>query len=127
MNEMKENEIFDASFPATMEGLEAGTAFLDKIVFNPRIGVIFDEIASNVVRCSGASDFHVRVIRGENLTLIVSDSGTPFDPTKAEDPDVTASAEDRKIGGLGLFLVKKMSKSFSYERKDDRNVVTVVL
>lgn len=55
-----------------------------------------------------------------------SDSGVPFDPLKREDPDVTLPADERPVGGLGIMMVKKLMDSVGYERKDGRNVLTVL-
>lgn len=119
---------YECSFPATIEGMQAGMAFLDKICENPRLDVIFDEIASNIVRCSSAKDFSVKVVKeASGVTLVISDGGTPFDPTTIAEPDVNAPLEERKVGGLGFFMVKKMSKSVSYRRVGDRNVLTIVM
>ncbi len=63
---------------------------------------------------------------GDEMTLIVSDDGHEFDPLAELDPDLDASAEDREIGGLGIFLVKKSMTDLRYERVDGRNVVTAV-
>lgn len=57
----------------------------------------------------------------KHIIFTLSDAGAPFDPTKEEDPDVTLSAEEREIGGLGIFLVNQMMKSVRYERKDEKN------
>ena len=54
------------------------------------------------------------------VTLI--DHGIAFDPTLRKDPDITLSAEDRPIGGLGIFLIKKIMDEVSYQRVDERNV-----
>ena len=50
----------------------------------------------------------------------------PFDPTKAPEADVTLGAEERRIGGLGIFLVKKVMDETSYEYKDGSNRFTIV-
>ena len=50
------------------------------------------------------------------------DHGIAFDPTLRKDPDITLSAEDRPIGGLGIFLIKKIMDEVSYQRVDERNV-----
>lgn len=62
---------------------------------------------------------------GDNKTILftLSDEGGYFDPTKEEMPDVTLSAEEREIGGLGIFLVKQLMKSVNYERKNDKNIL----
>ncbi len=53
------------------------------------------------------------------------DSGIPFDPLKRKDPDVTAGADERAIGGLGIYLAKKLSDEIGYEYKDHKNILTV--
>ena len=61
-----------------------------------------------------------------SLIFTITDSGIPFDPTQQEDPDVTQNAEERPIGGLGIFLVKQIMDEVRYERKDGKNVLTLV-
>ena len=63
---------------------------------------------------------------GMRLTLIFVDSGTPFDPLKEPDPDITLSASERQIGGLGIFLVKETMDDMFYEYKDGKNQLTLV-
>ena len=53
------------------------------------------------------------------------DSGTPFDPLQKADPDVTLDAEEREIGGLGIFLVKKSMDEITYEYKDGHNILRI--
>lgn len=60
------------------------------------------------------------------VTVKFIDSGTPFDPLAKEDPDVTLSVEERRIGGLGIFMVKKTMDNVSYEYKDGKNMLTIV-
>ena len=62
---------------------------------------------------------------GDTLTFVLSDSGTPFDPTAKEDADTSLSAEDRPIGGLGIFLVKQLMDTVTYQRKEGKNVLTL--
>lgn len=57
------------------------------------------------------------ILREDSLEFIVSDSGRPFDPTAQEEADVTLGVEDRPIGGLGIFLVRKLMDSVSYRRE----------
>ena len=49
----------------------------------------------------------------------------PYDPLKKEDPDITLSAEERAIGGLGIFMVKKTMDEISYEYKDGKNILRI--
>ena len=60
------------------------------------------------------------------MTFTITDSGIPFDPTKKEDADISLSAEERPIGGLGIFLVRQIMDEVSYERKDNKNILTLV-
>ena len=60
-------------------------------------------------------------------TLRFSDNGRPYDPTEKPDPDTTLSAEDRDIGGLGIFMVKKIMDEVSYEYTDGLNILTLVI
>ena len=91
-----------------------------------KMNVVVDEIYSNIALYSGASAARV-ICRKENgqLILIFADNGIPFDPLVKEDPDITLSLEERQIGGLGIFLSKKMTDSMEYKRQDGVNVVTV--
>ncbi len=59
------------------------------------------------------------------LTVIFKDKGKPFNPIAKEDPDITLSAEERDIGGLGIFLTKKFMDSVYYEYKDGHNILTI--
>ena len=61
----------------------------------------------------------------DEVVFTITDSGVPFDPTQQQDPDVTQSAEERPIGGLGIFLVRQIMDDIRYERKDDKNILTL--
>ena len=56
---------------------------------------------------------------------IFIDNGTAYNPLQQADPDVTLSAEERKIGGLGIFIVKKTMDSVTYCRNGDKNELTI--
>ena len=105
---------------------------LEKFEIPLRVGysakVVTDEIFSNIVHYSGAknAEFLFRN-SADRITLVFADDGEPYDPLQAEEPDITAGIEERKIGGLGLFMVKKMSESVQYEYADGRNCLTVIL
>ena len=59
------------------------------------------------------------------VTLTFIDNGAPYDPLARRDPDVSLSAEDREIGGLGIFLTKKTMDDVRYEYKDGKNILTL--
>ena len=118
------------SFACTTEDLAAAQAFLESVCESPKPAIVMDEIVSNIVRCSGASGFTIELDPSEEggIRMVFVDDGVAFDPTKdVAPPDITAAAENRDIGGLGIFMVKKMSKSVAYVRQDGKNVLTVVM
>jgi anti-sigma regulatory factor (Ser/Thr protein kinase) len=59
------------------------------------------------------------------LTIELRDAGTPFNPLDRDDPDVSLSADERQIGGLGIFLCKKMMDNISYRYQDGNNILTM--
>lgn len=59
------------------------------------------------------------------LRFVIDDEGVAFDPTQAEEPDLTLSVEERPIGGLGIMLVNQLSTSVEYQRKDNHNILTI--
>jgi len=116
-------------YPCTTEGMAAAQAYLESLCIEPKPSIVLDEVVSNIVRCSGAKNFFFGVAKeGGVLTLVFADDGSPFDPTTEIDaPDVTASLEEREIGGLGIYMVKKMAKTVDYRREENRNVLTVTM
>ena len=102
---------------------------------NMPINLALEEAVSNVMLYAypGRTDGMVFVEYLEmlepdckRLIFTISDSGIPFDPTQKEQADITLSAEDRAIGGLGIHLVRQLMDEISYERTDDKNILTLV-
>lgn len=92
-----------------------------------KINICSDEIVSNVVFYSGATYFEI-ICDKQNAIVSISfvDDGKAFDPlTETKDPDITASVEEREIGGLGIFMVKKMMNEVCYNRVDNKNILTL--
>lgn len=93
-----------------------------------KLQIVADEICSNIVRYSQAKNAKVTAVQnGTVLSLRFEDDGKPYDPTTAAEPDITASAEEREIGGLGIFIVRNMMDSMDYKYKDGHNVLTLLL
>lgn len=94
-------------------------------------GVAAEEIFVNIASYAypdGAGSATVRMeITGEPKTAVITfiDSGIPYDPLAKPDPDVTLSAEERGIGGLGIFMTKKLMDEVVYEYKDGHNILTL--
>ncbi|MGM9548501.1 MAG: SpoIIE family protein phosphatase [Faecousia sp.] len=96
----------------------------EKIITQVNIAV--DEIFSNIVRYSGATTATVGCeVAGRRAVLRFVDNGKPYDPTEKADPDITLPAEERDIGGLGIFVVKKIMDGIHYEYLDGFNILTI--
>ncbi len=90
-----------------------------------------EELLTNIVKYGvriEPESFARIEIREENgeVSLTISDNTAAFDPTAIEDPDTTRLAEEREIGGLGLFLIRKKAASIDYEFKNGLNIVRAV-
>ncbi|MBQ2014301.1 MAG: SpoIIE family protein phosphatase [Peptococcaceae bacterium] len=124
------------SINPTMESVPLVAAFVEEHLekfevpakLSAKLMVAVDEIYSNIVRYSGASEAQIRLVKEEKLVqLIFRDNGEPYNPLNEKAPDVTASAEDRAIGGLGIFMVRKMMDNVEYEYTNDRNKLTLTV
>ena len=90
-------------------------------------GVVVEELVLNIIDYSNSNYLDVEVIRDEkHLTLRFYDAGVPFNPLAKDPPDFSLPMEDRKIGGLGIFLVTKYMDTVAYERTGGENILTVV-
>ena len=90
-----------------------------------QVNIAVDEIFSNIARYSGATIATVGCEASENrVVLRFVDNGRPYDPTQKADPDITLPAEERDIGGLGIFMVKKTMDRIHYEYTDGFNILT---
>lgn len=129
--------MIEKTFPATDDSLAGAISFvedeLNKLECSSKnimqITVCVEEMFVNVAHYAygGETGEVTLVIDNENSTVSITlvDSGAPFDPLKKEDPDITLSAEDRQIGGLGIFMVKKSMNEVTYERRDNKNIFTM--
>lgn len=95
-----------------------------------QISVALEEMFVNVAHYAyedrkGDVEVSVDMTDGR-LTISLSDTGIPFNPLAKEDPDVTLSAEERGIGGLGIFMVKKIMDDVSYSYEDGKNHFTMM-
>ena len=94
------------------------------------LNLALEEVVSNVMLYAYPAGSQGRVdieaaVRDDRIDFRVSDSGIPFDPTAASDPDLTADLKDRPIGGLGIFLVKRIMDDVSYTWEDGLNILTM--
>ena len=129
----------ELTITATVENIEAVTDFVNEqleaidcpMKAQMQIDVAIDELFGNIAHYAynpevGDATVRVEVIE-EPLAVVITfiDKGVPYDPLAKADPDVTLSAEEREIGGLGIFMVKKSMDDITYEYKDGQNILKI--
>ncbi|MBR1989353.1 MAG: ATP-binding protein [Firmicutes bacterium] len=96
-----------------------------------QIDIAIDELMSNIARYAYNPDVGPATVRVEvmedPMAVIITfiDNGVPYDPLSNEDPDINLSAEEREIGGLGIYMVKKTMDEVVYEYKDGQNILRI--
>ena len=94
-----------------------------------KIAVCVEELFVNIVNyayedCQGECSVTVQDINDSNgAKIIIKDEGVPFNPLEKENPDTTLGADEREIGGLGIFMVKSIMDEIYYERSNDNNII----
>ena len=120
--------------PPVLESIPQVCAFLEAALQDcgaplkviSQVQIAADEIFSNIARYSGAGTAAVECEMQENrLTVRFLDDGRPYDPTAQPEPDTTLPAEEREIGGLGIFMVRKTMDRLSYRYGEGQNVLTI--
>ncbi len=98
-----------------------------------RINMVFDELLTNIISYAyGEGNEEARTIEIElacaesRLAISIIDDGVPFNPFTREDPDISLSLEEREVGGLGIHLVKNAVDKELYQRRHNRNIVTLI-
>lgn len=124
---------------ATVENIAEVTAFVDSqleelgcpMKAQMQIDIAIDELFGNIAHYAYNPEIGpatVRVEVSENpLAVIITfiDNGVPYDPLTTKEPDITLSAEEREIGGLGIYMVKKSMDDITYEYKDGQNILKI--
>jgi len=96
-----------------------------------QVDVAIDELFSNIANYAYNPEVGPATVRvavdGEPLAVTITfiDRGVPYNPLGKDDPDVALSVEDRQIGGLGIFMVKKLMDDMTYEYRDGQNILTI--
>jgi anti-sigma regulatory factor (Ser/Thr protein kinase) len=96
-----------------------------------QIDVAVEEIFVNIASYAYAPGVGNAVVRFESsqdpasVTITFIDSGVPYDPVQKDDPDVTLSAEERGIGGLGIYMAKKAMDDMKYVYRDGQNILSI--
>ena len=129
----------ELTLPATIENVEKVTNFvneeLEKIKCPPKakaeIDISIDELFSNIANYAYNPEIGKATVKFEvqdnpqAVIITFMDNGKPFDPLLKADPNIKLAAEERDIGGLGIFMVKKSMDSVEYEYKDNHNILKI--
>ena len=120
---------------AMIENMNTVTAFVDDFLdqiacpmkSRIQINIVIDEIFGNICHYAYKDSVGAVTVRVESgntpkaVFLTFTDNGIPYNPLDTEDPDITSSSEERKIGGLGIYLVKKNMDEMKYEYLNQQN------
>ena len=134
------SKVYELETKAEVEKLSEVLSFiehqLEEVGCTPKaqmqIAVAAEEIFVNIASYAYApasGNATVRLEVSEDpvaVTITFMDGGKPFDPTKKDDPDLTLPAEERGIGGLGIYMTKKIMDDVKYEYRDGKNVLTLM-
>lgn len=95
-----------------------------------QINIAVDELFCNIASyaypdSSGSASITVESPEEKRVFITFEDSGIPYNPLKKPDPDISLSAEEREIGGLGILIVKKTMDSMNYKYQDNKNILTI--
>ena len=123
--------------PADKAAIPQATAWIDEelekldcpMKTQMQIELAVDEVLANIAMYAYPESSGTATMRfcctDRTAEIVFIDSGIPYNPLENPEPDVTLPAEKRKIGGLGIFLVRKMADEVLYRREDGKNVLTV--
>ena len=129
----------ELTIAATVENIETVTDFVNSelealdcpMKAQMQIDIAIDELFGNIAHYAynpetGDATVRVEVIE-DPMSVVITfiDKGVPYDPLAQEDPDTTLSVEERSIGGLGVFMVKKTMDDVTYEYKDGQNILKI--
>lgn len=124
---------------ATVDNVETVTEFVNEQLERigcpakaiAQIDIAIDELFSNIAFYAYSPEVGPATVRVDveedpvSVTITFMDRGVPFNPLKKADPDTSLSAEERKIGGLGIFMVKKTMDAVDYEYRDGKNILRI--
>ena len=124
---------------ATVENIAIVTDFVNAqledlgcpVKVQMQIDIAIDELFGNIAHYAYAPGHGEATIRcgvgssPKKITIQFEDAGVPFDPLAKKDADISLSADEREIGGLGILMVKKSMDHMEYERRDGKNILTI--
>jgi len=129
----------ELTIAATVENIESVTDFVNEqlealdcpMKAQMQIDIAIDEIFSNIAHYAYNPEIGQATVRVEvpedplSVMITFIDNGVPYDPLAKADPDTTLSAEERDIGGLGIYIVKKSMDEIVYEYKNGHNILKI--
>ena len=129
----------ELNLSATLENLDQVTAFVEEklescgcpMKIQMQVAIAVEEIYVNIAHYAYNPEVGPATIRVEvpedplEVVITFMDRGKPYDPLAKEDPDVSLSAEERDVGGLGIFMVKQTMDDIRYEYADGRNILKI--
>jgi len=135
---------------AKMENLDAVQDFISDeleasdctITLQTQISLIVEEVFVNIANYAYSQDSRstnslreqysaevgyvtIRIAVGDEVFIEFEDNGKPFNPLEIDDPDITLDLNKRKLGGLGIYLVKNMTDAIKYKYKDNKNILSI--
>lgn len=129
----------ELTIAATIENIDIVTEFVNEqlealdcpMKAQMQIDIAIDELFGNIAHYAyrpetGDATVRVEVIE-EPLSVVITfiDQGIPYDPLSSAEPDTSLSAEERSIGGLGIFMVKKSMDEIAYRYEDGKNILSI--
>ena len=131
--------MIELTVEAKIENIEAVTDFVNEqlealdcpMKAQMQIDIAIDELFSNIAHYAYNPEIGQATVRVEvtqdPLAVVITfiDNGVPYDPLAKADPDTTLSAEERDIGGLGIYMVKKSMDEITYDYKDGQNILKI--
>ncbi len=129
----------ELTLSATVENIATVTEFVNEqleaygcgMKAQMQIDIAIDELFGNIAQYAYNPEIGSATVRVEveeaPLSVIITfiDNGVPYDPLAKSDPDTTLSAEEREIGGLGIYMVKKSMDAVTYEYKNGQNILKI--
>ena len=129
----------ELTIDATIENIVTVTAFIDEqleqrdcpMKRKRQVHIAIDELFGNIAYYAYNPEIGIVTVRVEvtdnplEVVITFIDNGIPYDPLAKVDPDITLSVEERDVGGLGIYMVKKSMDDISYKYRDGQNILRI--
>ena len=133
--------MYTLRLPAKLESLENFRSFVLQTIKGwnitqeivPRIELVLEEVLTNIINyaySTGEGDMEVKCTllnKHDKLCFVIQDWGHPFNPLTENSPDLSGDLFERRIGGLGVFLIRKMVDELDYRREEGKNILKLCM